>query len=101
MELCVLGTRGLAELEVEGEIAFRLPLDGRGINRQTRLAAQRLARQEIGERVGRTGHVRMRRSLDNGSGVVSAPEHEIDRLDAPDRDSVIVARLPKRRTRGR
>ena len=44
VELRVLGTRGLAELEVEGEIAFRLPLDGRGIDRKTRLAAQRLAR---------------------------------------------------------
>ena len=86
VELRVLGTRGLAELEVEGEIAFRLPLDGRGIDRKTRLAAQRLARQEIGERVGRTGHVRMRRSVDNGSGRrVGNAEDEVARLDAPRR----------------
>ena len=43
VELCVLGTRGLPEFEVEDEIAFRLALDGCRIDRETRLAAQRLS----------------------------------------------------------
>ena len=47
-ELRVVGTRALPELEVKDEIAFRLPLDGRRIDREARLTAQRLAREKIG-----------------------------------------------------
>ena len=49
-----LGTRGPAELEIEAEIAFRLPFDGRRIECKARLAAQRFTHEEIGERVGRS-----------------------------------------------
>ena len=31
VELRIFGTRGLSELEIEGKIALRLPLDGRRI----------------------------------------------------------------------
>ena len=68
VELRVVGTRGLAKLEVKGEIAFRLPLDGRRIDRQSSLAAQRLAHQEIGQRVGGSGHVGVRRRVDDRAG---------------------------------
>ena len=86
MELGVFRTRGLAELESKDKIAFRLSFDGRRIKCEARLAAQRFAHQEIGERVCRSGHVRLRGRIDDGSGRnIGDSESEVVRLHPPRR----------------
>ena len=84
VELRVLGARGLPQFEIEDEIAFGLPFDGRGIDREARLAAQRFSHEQIGERVGRSGHVGPGGSVDDRSRRgVGDGEDEIVRLHAP------------------
>ena len=60
------------------------PLTVAGSSREARLAAQRFAHEQIGERVGRSGHVRLRGSVDDRSRRgVGDGEGEIVRLHAP------------------
>ena len=86
MKLRIVGARGLPELEIEGQIAFRLPLYGRRIQRETHLTAERLARKQIGERVGGSGHMRVRGSVDDGARRdVGNAERKVARLHPPGR----------------
>ena len=59
-KLRVIGLGGFPELEVENEVPLRLPLDRRRIDLQARLLAQRLAAEQIGERVGRAAQMGLR-----------------------------------------
>ena len=75
-----------SELEIEGQIAFRLPLtvDGSSLRPASRRRGSRI--REIGERVSGSGHVRVRGRVDDrawrGVGDV---EGEVARLHPPGR----------------